>query len=187
MKEKCIIIITGMPATGKTTNGIEIAKQLGIPFFSKDKIKEILFDAISNKDATYEDKRKIGVASYDILYHQTEELMKVGCSFAIESNFVKQSSDILKKLISNYNYNSITIRFETDLKVLHKRFLMRENTSERHQGLIANGAFDDFETFRNLSNKCKQFKINDNELTVDTTEFSNINIDEIIKDINRKI
>lgn len=89
MKEKYVIIITGMPATGKTTNGIEIAKRLGIPFFSKDKIKEILFDAISNKEATYEDKRKIGVASYDILYHDTEVLMKAGCPFILESNFVK--------------------------------------------------------------------------------------------------
>lgn len=187
MKEKCVIIITGMPATGKTTNGIEIAKQLGIPFFSKDKVKEILFDAISNESATYEDKRKIGIASYDILYYETEELMKAGVSFILESNFVKQSSDILKKLISNYGYTSITIRFETDLKLLHKRFLMREKSSERHQGLVSNGAFDDFEVFRKLSEKCNEFKINDNELIVDTTDFSNINIDEIINDINRKI
>lgn len=64
---------------------------------------------------------------------------------------------------------------------------MRENTSERHQGLVSNGAFDDFETFTKLSEKCKGFKINDNELIVDTTDFSNINIDEIINDINRKI
>lgn len=64
---------------------------------------------------------------------------------------------------------------------------MRENTSERHQGLVSNGAFDDFETFTKLPEKCKGFKINDNELIVDTTDFSNINIDEIINDINKKI
>ena len=64
---------------------------------------------------------------------------------------------------------------------------MRENTSERYQGLVSNGAFDDFETFTKLSEKCKEFKINDNELIVDTTDFSNINIDEIINDINKKI
>lgn len=184
MKEKCVIIITGMPATGKTTNGIKIAQKLKIPFFSKDKIKEILFNGISSNDATYEDKRKIGVVSYDVLYYEAEELMKAGCSFVLESNFVTQSSDILKKLILNYNYNSITIRFETDLKVLHKRFLMRENTSERPQGLVSNGAFDDFETFKKLSNNCKEFKVNNNELIVDTTEFSSINIDDIIKKIN---
>lgn len=68
----------------------------------------MLFDAISNKEATYEDKRK------------------------------------------------------------NKRFLMRENTSERHQGLVSNGAFDDFETFTKLSEKCREFKINDNELIVYT-------------------
>ena len=113
--------------------------------------------------------------------------MKAWCPFILESNFVKQFSDILKKLILSYNYNSITIRFETDLKILRKRFLMRENTSERHEGLVSNGVFDDFETFTKLSEKYKEFKINDNEIIVDTTDFSNINIDEIISDINRKI
>ena len=122
-----------------------------------------------------------------VLYHDTEVLMKAWCPFILESNFVKQSSDILKKLILSYNYNSITIRFETDLKILRKRFLMRENTSERHEGLVSNGVFDDFETFTKLSEKYKEFKINDNEIIVDTTDFSNINIDEIISDINRKI
>ncbi|MCI8965173.1 MAG: AAA family ATPase [Clostridia bacterium] len=187
MKEKCLIIITGMSATGKTTNGIKIASKLGMPFFSKDRIKEILFDATCNEDATYEDKRKIGAASYDILYHDTEVLMKSGYSFILESNFVKQSSDILKKLISKYNYNSITIRFEADLKVLHERFLERENTTNRHKGLVANGAFDDFKEFEKLSNKCKEFKINDNEIVIDTTDFSNIDIDEIVGNINRRM
>lgn len=187
MKEKCVIIITGMSATGKTTNGIKIASQLRIPFFSKDEIKEILFNATDNENATYEDKRKIGAASYDILYHDTEVLMKAGCSFILESNFVKQSSDILKSLISKYNYNSITIRFEADLKVLHERFLERENTTKRPKGLVANGVFDDFKEFEKLSNKCKEFKINDNEIIVDTTDFSNIDIDEIVDNINRKM
>ena len=35
MKEKCIIIITRMPATGKTTTGIKIAEKLRIPFLCK--------------------------------------------------------------------------------------------------------------------------------------------------------
>lgn len=185
MKKKYILIITGMPATGKTTNGKKIARKLHLPFFSKDAIKEILFDSISNNNAKYEDKRKIGVTSYDILYYQTEELMKAGISFILESNFVKQSSNILKKLISTYNYTCITIRFESDLKILHKRFLERETTSERHPGLIENGAFDNFENFKKQNEKCNEFKINNNEIIVDTTNFNKINIDEIINYIKK--
>lgn len=35
MKERCAIIITGMPATGKTTNGIKIAQQLKLEICRK--------------------------------------------------------------------------------------------------------------------------------------------------------
>lgn len=41
--------------------------------------------------------------------------MKVGMSLIVESNFTKESADIIKKLINKYNYNSITLRFEGDL------------------------------------------------------------------------
>lgn len=57
-------------------------------------------------------------------------------------------------------------------KVLyHDTEVLMKAGCERHQGLVSNGAFDDFETFTKLSEKCKGFKINDNELIVDTTDF----------------
>ncbi len=187
MNKKYIVIVTGAPATGKTTYGRKISKELGIPFFSKDRIKEILYDFLDNKNLKYEDKQKIGVSSYAILYYQAEELMKVGISFILESNFVKKSSEILKKLIMDYSYTCITIRFEAELRTLYKRFLMRENLPERHPCLISNGVFDDFEAFKNMSDTNKEFKINKDEIIVDSTDFSNINLEEIVREIKKKM
>ena len=45
MKKNIIIIVTGDLAAGKTTFGKKISNTLKIPFFSKDDIKEILFDS----------------------------------------------------------------------------------------------------------------------------------------------
>lgn len=55
-----IIIITGDLAAGKTSYGKKISNELKIPFFSKDEIKEVLYDSMNNNDTDYESKRKIG-------------------------------------------------------------------------------------------------------------------------------
>lgn len=185
MENKNLIIITGQLAAGKTSYGKKISEELKIPFFSKDLIKEVLFDSFSDSNLDYEAKRKIGASSYAVFYYIIEEQMKVGMPIIAESNFVKESIPIIKKLLDKYNYNSITIRFEGDLQILHKRFLEREYSSERHMGLVSNGVFDDFENFEKTSVKAKEFKINDDEILVDTTDFSKVDFNKIIKDIQK--
>lgn len=180
---KNIIIITGELAAGKTNYGKKISRVLEIPFFSKDEIKEILYDSFSYTNLDYEAKRKLGASSYSIFYYIMEEQLKVGKSLIVESNFVKESVPIIKNLLNKYNYKSITIRFEGDLHILHKRFLKREYSTERHIGLVANGLFDDFKNFEQAATKSKEFKISNNEILVDTTDFSKINFDEIIHNI----
>lgn len=187
MNEKYIIIVTGDLAAGKTTYGKKISEELNIPFFSKDKFKEIMFDAIDNNSFEYEEKRKIGTISYAVLYNVAEELMKVGNTFILESNFVEQSIPILNELISKYNYKVITIRFIGDLNVLHQRFLKREYSEERHAGVNANGAFDNFKDFKIATEKTRKFKIVDQEIIVDTTDFSNVNFEKIMYQIYSKI
>ena len=182
-----MIIVTGELATGKTSYGKKISEILKIPFFSKDKIKEILYDSFNNTNLDYEAKRRIGAGSYAVLYHIIEEQMRVGLPLIVESNFVKESVSIIKNLLNKYNYKSITIRFEGDLQILHKRFLKREYSGERHIGLVSNGVFDDFESFEKTAVKSKEFRINNNEILVDTTDFSKVNLDTIIQNVRKYI
>lgn len=186
-EDKYFIVICGELAGGKTTYGKKISKELQIPFFSKDELKEILYDSMNNNNLSYEEKRKIGASSYAVFYSIAEQLMKVGQAFILESNFVKESIEILNNLISKYNYKCIIVKFEGDLKTLHQRFLKREYSEERHQGLVANGKFDEFEEYVNLSNKLKEFKINDDQIIVDTTDFSKVDFELIMKQIKEKI
>lgn len=185
MDKKYIIIVTGELAAGKTSYGKKISEVLKIPFFSKDEIKEILYDSFNNTNIDYEAKRKIGASSYKIFYYIMEEQMKVGFPLIAESNFVKESVSIIKDLLNKYDYKSITIRFEGDLPILHKRFLNREYSDERPMGLVSNGMFDDFEDFEKTAIKSKEFRINDNEILVDTTEFCKVDFDGIIENIQK--
>lgn len=111
--------------------------------------------------------------------------MKVGKSLIVESNFAKESIPIIKNLLNKYDYKSITIRFEGDLHVLHKRFFKREYSNERHNGLVSNGIFDDFKNFEQTAVKSKEFKINNNEILVDTTDFLKVDFDKIIESIKK--
>lgn len=183
IQNKYFIVICGDLAGGKTTYGKKISKELQIPFFSKDKLKETLFDSINNDNLSYEQKRKIGASSYAVFYNIAEQLMETSQAFILESNFVKESVDILNALINKYNYKCITIRFKGDLETLHKRFLKREYSEERHQGLVSNGKFDNFEEYVRYSNKLKEFKINDDEIVIDTTDFSKVNLESIMNQI----
>lgn len=183
---KYFIVICGDLAAGKSTYGKKISKELQIPFFSKDKIKEILFDSMNNNDLSYEEKRKIGASSYAVFYNIAEQLMESGQAFILESNFVKESEAILNEFVSKYDYKCITIKFIGDLKVLHERFKKREYSEERHQGLVANGKFDNFEEYENQSIKLREFKMND-EIIVDTTEFSKVDLDLIMRQIKERI
>lgn len=185
MKDKNLIIITGQLAAGKTSYGKKKSEALKVPFYSKDSIKEILFDSFATRNADYETKRKIGASSYSVFYYIIEEQMKVGKSIIAESNFVKEAIPIIKNLIEKYDYKCITIRFKGDLHILHERFIKREYSNERHNGLVANGMFDDFENFEKTSVKAKEFKINDDEILVDTTDFSKVDFNKIIKDIQK--
>lgn len=108
-------------------------------------------------------------------------------AFILESNFVKESIPILKNLVKKYNYHTITIRFEGDLEVLHERFIKRENSNERHQGLTSNGIFDDFENFKKTADKANEFKINEQEIIVNTTDFSKVDFEKIINKIHKEI
>lgn len=183
VKNKYMIIVTGELAAGKTTYGKKIAKELQLPFFSKDTIKELLFDSFDYQDCNYEEKRKIGKSSYAILYHVAETLMMADKSFVLESNFVKESIPILKALLVKYDYVSITVRFQCALPVLHQRFLQREYSEERHKGLVSNGVFDNLETFKMNCEKAKEFQIDKEEIVVDTTDFSKVNVLGIVTDI----
>ena len=184
MNGKTMIIATGELAAGKTTYGKKIAETLQIPFFSKDSIKELLYDALIDGEADYETKRKLGATSYKVFYYVLEEQMKSGKSFIAESNFVKESVPIIDELLQKYNYKCIVVRFEGDLNVLHKRFLEREKLDERHPGLRSNGVFEDFERFKETATKSKEFKISDNEILVDTTDFEKVDFEDIMNQIN---
>ena len=170
-----IILISGVPASGKTTYARHIAEKLHIPFIGKDNIKEKLHDVLQYDTSTQGNIQLYGMASYSVFYHIAECLMKADVSFILESNFMLYSAEVLLPLVQKYNYSALTVLLDADTEVLNKRFCERDVTNERHPGLKlpVHNDFNDLScaTYRDF---CVGEKI-----TVDTTDFDKVDYNEI--------
>lgn len=61
-----LILISGFSCTGKTTLAKLIAKRYSLPLIGRDDIKESLYNSLGYKDREW--SKKLGIASYDLLY-----------------------------------------------------------------------------------------------------------------------
>ena len=93
------ILVTGIPAAGKSTMAKVISKRLKLPVISKDTIKELLFDNIGFQSRA--EKVNLGIASMEIMYYAAGQLMKAGQSFILENNFEYSSEHGIKNLLEN--------------------------------------------------------------------------------------
>jgi predicted kinase len=83
MRKFCLLIITGLPGTGKTTLGRELAQRHGLPLICKDTIKEPLLDLLG----TSRSSRDLSDLAFAIMFAQARELLALGQSLILEGNF----------------------------------------------------------------------------------------------------
>jgi predicted kinase len=133
MSKPYLIIISGAPATGKTTLGRRLAAELGVPYVGRDEIKEKLFDQLGWSDRDW--SRKVGIASYDLLYYMLEPLLHGGSTLIVESNF-NPKFDTARFIAyrEKYGLGGCQIFLSVDPEVQLARFCQRVESGERHPG-----------------------------------------------------
>jgi deoxyadenosine/deoxycytidine kinase len=181
--DKTLIIIAGMPGTGKTTFANFLSDKLQIPLVCKDKLKEIIWDKVHYDTNIRTEAQKYAGLAYDISFHFCEMLMKSNQTFIFESNFGRECPEPIKLNVNQYKYRVITVLFDGEVEAIHKRFLARDITEERHPGLVSNNYFSDFEYFKKSTQACREFNYGDVRITVDSTDFSKVSYDDILMKI----
>lgn len=177
-----IVIITGLPASGKTTIGKELARRMSIPFVSKDDIKELMFDGLGWKDREW--SKKLGLISYDLLYYFTEALLKANRPFVIESNFKPEfDNSKFAALKETCVFDAVQILCKADGEVLFERFKKRSESGQRHPGHVDTDNYDEFKKSL-LSGHCEPLSLSGNVIEVDTTVFDKVDLDALLQKID---
>ena len=192
------ILVTGIPAAGKSTMAEAMSERLKLPVISKDTIKELLFDNVGFQSRA--EKVNLGIAGMEIMYYVAGQLMKAGQPFILENNFEYLSEHGIKNLLEKYQYPALTITLTGDYKVIYQRFLERESSPDRHRGHIVNDCYPkkkednlkDIKTktisYENFVHGIEQrgfdaFCVDGRQIKVDTTDFSKINLDNLFLQI----
>lgn len=189
------ILVTGIPAAGKSTMAEFLAKYFKLPVISKDKIKEVMYEDIGFRSR--KEKNKLGVASMNIMYYMATQLMKNDQPFILENNFEKISKAPLLEILKKYSYTAITVTLTGDYLRIYERFVERNHSQDRHRGHVVNSCYPEktpnkdvepisFENFVSgiVDRGMDCFVANGPHLVLDTTDFDRINIDALIEKIN---
>lgn len=179
-----LIIIAGASATGKTNYAEYLSVNLSIPLFCKDIIKELIYTGFQMPIDNSDTVKKYGACAYSVLFYVAECMIKSKCDFVLESNFVERSGQIITELVDKYNYECMTVMFDAPTKVLHQRFLEREQNGQRHEGLGI-GIYDDYEAFERNALPQRKFEFKGKFFRVDTTDFQNVDYEVITREVQR--
>lgn len=133
------ILVSGIPASGKTVLAEYLSASLHIPVVSKDKIKEILFDTIGFRSRT--EKVALGTGAMEAMYYFAGQMMRTGQPFLLENNFENVSRPGIQSLLEKYGYQAVTVRLTGDYNVLFNRMIERNNSPDRHKGHIVNNYY----------------------------------------------
>jgi len=128
-----LIIISGLPATGKSTLARRLATQFALPLMTKDMIKETLYGVLGYSDLSH--SRRLGQACMVLLYQFAEAVLRTQHSCVIESTFHPEfsPSDLLR-LQQRCLFVPLEIRYLADPSVLVERCKRRRASGERHPG-----------------------------------------------------
>lgn len=175
-----MILVSGLSCTGKSTLAEKISEKFSLPYFSKDMFKELMFDRLGYSDREW--SKKLGGASWGILYKIAENLLKTGQSFILESNFKPETDrPIISELQKKYKIRIIEVLCFAEGKTLFERFKKRAESGLRHPGHVDHLCYEEQEKVL-MVGKVEPMGLGE-IIEVDTTEIEKANYREILEKI----
>lgn len=126
-----LIIVSGLPCTGKTTIARSIAKHLQLPMVNADTYRMFLFDEFDTPSGR--EKQEVENASVPFLFELVEVQLATQRSCVVETP--RQSEEETRRFRSmaeRYGVEFVQIHCVADSAILFERFRRRSETGETH-------------------------------------------------------
>lgn len=129
-----VIVLAGMPASGKSTVSKRISAEFSYPVLEKDALKEEIFDTMGFN--CYAEKRKSDHAANAVLLRALESILKCGGSAILDNNFDVASAERLDALLGKYGAKCITVFLGGETEAFYNRYVERDRLHLRHLGHV---------------------------------------------------
>ncbi|HEX5164248.1 MAG TPA: ATP-binding protein [Thermomicrobiales bacterium] len=181
MSRPALVIVSGLPASGKTTLARRLAHELRLPLLARDDIKERLFDQLGWSDRDW--SRRLGGASWELLYWAIEAQLAAGRSCIAESNFhPERDRRRFRELGQRFMFTPIEIHCYATGSVLVERYLARIANGSRHPGHVDHVTIDE-QREQLLAAAPEPLALGGATLLVDTTDPSTIDYDSLVNEV----
>lgn len=174
-----LIIITGLPASGKSTLAAYVSAKLNIPLITKDQLKICLLEQLGKKDRSWD--IKIGISATRLQMIIAESLLKADISLILESNFKNEyDTPLIAKLIQETSANCFQIICGAQGDILYQRYCDRES-SDKSRELLS----QDLEEWKIKLQKGfdEPLDLPGAHINIDTSDVSKIDHSFILKEI----
>jgi predicted kinase len=176
-----LIIVHGLPASGKTTLAKWLAQKLGWPIIHKDDVKEILFDTLGWSDRAW--SRKLGVATIELLFHVVELQLAAGASFMVECNFKPElASARIRAILHKTNAHCVQVLCHADGRLRLQRFMARQ----RHPGHVDGELTQDMADVW-AAEQLAPLDLDAPVIALDTTRWERVDYDAVFREVSAQL
>ena len=128
-----LVVISGAPASGKTTISRRLETDLAIPLIAKDDIKELLFDRLPQHDRGWSTIQ--GRMAITMMYAGARELLQAGYHVMVESSFNRDFSvDEINRLVQETGADIVEVHCRLSHELRQQRWTKRTESGHRHPG-----------------------------------------------------
>ena len=132
MDTPLLIVLTGPPASGKSTLSRRLAKTLRVPLLSMDELKERLYETIGSGDAV---EPKIEAAALALVLSLAATQLAAGVSAILESTFeAGRDEERLWRVAADRGAELVQVHCADEPERLLRRFEERARSGNRHPG-----------------------------------------------------
>lgn len=171
MNKHKLLLIAGLPATGKSTFAAELSRRLCIPAYSKDRLNEISGTYLNFPDSR--ERKKLSEASFHLLLYIAAQALTMAYPVILESNFKPREEEAIRALIAHHRCDTLTFVFTGDMRRIYDRFMAREMSAERHPIHKSHG-LNEYELFKNAVAPLAGFDIGGERVVIDAGFFDRV-------------